>query len=248
MLLDLPTELVDAIFYFLDDRAQRNFIATCRAFRRSWLTEAWRTLTLSGPNVKSQLTRLIFWINSDPGTARKRLDLTQALFIRACLLAEDVDYDDFQEGGDNTDIHDRDIHPLINWLSGSLRVLSIDLPPTPDRQFFDSTLASISRLPKLERLFLGRVKVHDGYDVVCTYSGLKEATMIWCHGIVEQRLLVDQPQLEHLDVHDSWDIGNLSAISHQWHNLKSFRFSAIDATYALNILENGRVRYLFTPW
>lgn len=247
MLLDLPAELVNAIFYFLDDRAQRNFISTCSAFRQTWLTEAWRTLTLTGPNVRSQLAGLILWTNSDPITARERLGLTQALFIRACLLGQDVD-DNYHEGEDNTDIYDRDIHPLIDWLSGNLKVLSIDLPPTPDRQFFDSTLASISHLPKLERLFLGRVKVHDGYDVTCTYSGLKEATMIWCHGIVEQRLLVGQPQLEHLDVHDSWDIGNLSAISHQWHNLKSFRFSAIDPAYALHILENGRVRYLFTPW
>ncbi|KAG9126615.1 hypothetical protein FRC07_002765, partial [Ceratobasidium sp. 392] len=155
----------------------------------------------------------------------------------ACLLSDVVPEE--IEGQDNTDIVDDDIYPLLDWLGSSLKVLCIDLPPTHDRQFFDTTLDSISDLANLERLFLGRVKVDDGYEVSCSYTNLKEATMIWCHGIVEQRLLIDQLQLEHLDVHDSWDIGNLSHISHQWHNLKSFRFSAIDPAYAVRILENG---------
>jgi hypothetical protein len=238
MLLDLPPELLNVIFRSLEDNAQRNFVATCSAFRHTWLTEAWQCLTLTGHNVQSQLNRLISWKDEDSVTARKRTESTQALFIRACV----------DEGEHNTGIVDHDIFPLLDWLSSSLKILSIDLPPTHDHQFFDGTLASISLLSKLERLFLGRVKVEDGYPVVCTYSGLKEATMIWCHGIVEQRLLHDQAQLEHLDVHDSWDIGNLSGVSHQWHNLKSFRFSAIDPAYAIRIFENGSVRDPFASW
>ncbi|KAG9104871.1 hypothetical protein FRC06_006696 [Ceratobasidium sp. 370] len=237
MILDLPPELLYTIFYALDDSAQRNFVATCSVLRHNWLTEAWRCLTLTGRNVKSQLNRLITWTRNDPTGARERTKDTHVLFIRACLLNDDVSAE--LEGHDNTNIFDGDIYPLLDWLRDSLKILSIDLPPTPDRQFFDITLNSISDLSNLERLFLGRVKVDDGYEVSCTYTGLKEATMIWCHGIVEQRLLIDQPQLEHLDVHDSWDIGNLSLISHQWHNLKSFRFSAIDPAYAVRILENG---------
>ncbi|KAG8678814.1 hypothetical protein FRC09_019517, partial [Ceratobasidium sp. 395] len=237
MILDLPPELLNAIFYALDDSSQRSFVATCGDFRYTWLVEAWRCLTLTGRHVKSQLNRLVTWTRDHPKRARERTKHTRVLFIHACLLSDDVSVE--EEGQDNTDIVDTDIHPLLDWLQESLEILCIDLPPTHDNQFFDITLDSISNLGNLERLFLGRVKVDDGYDVTCRYTGLREATMIWCHGIVEQRLLNDQPELEHLDVHDSWDIGNLSLISHQWHNLKSFRFSAIDQTYAVRILENG---------
>ncbi|KAG8745735.1 hypothetical protein FRC10_007215 [Ceratobasidium sp. 414] len=237
MILDLPLELLNVIFQALDDSTQRNFVATCKVLRHTWLAEAWRCVTLSGRNVKSQLNHFVTWTHDDPIGARERTRDIHVLFIRACLLSDDVAAE--LEGLDNTDIVDGDVYPLLDWLGDSVKILSIDLPPTHDRQFFDVTLNSISHLSNLERLFLGRVKVDDGYEVSCTYSGLKEATMIWCHGIVEQRLLIDQPQLEHLDVHDSWDIGNLSLISHQWHNLKSFRFSAIDPAYAVRILENG---------
>ncbi|CAE6493850.1 unnamed protein product [Rhizoctonia solani] len=144
------------------------------------------------------------------------------------------------EGEQNTDIEDGDIDSLLVRIGDNLKLLAIDLPPTPEDHLFDETLARISQLGKLERLFLGRVKVNDGYKVKCSYTNLKEAIMIWCHGIVEENLLADQCDLRHLDVHDNWDIGNLSRISHQWHNLKSFRFSAVDYTYATNILESGR--------
>ncbi|KAF8761849.1 Mitogen-activated protein [Rhizoctonia solani] len=216
--VELPKEqrrrLFDAIFRVLDDRSQRYLVATCRAFRSHCLSEAWQTLTFGGPGVKSQLKRFVYWVDT---TRHSSL-----------------------EGEQNTDIQDDDIANLLVRLTASLTVLSIDLPPMPEDQLFDKTLSRIARLPKLQRLFLGRVKVHDGYDVACDYTELKEATMIWCHGIVEQKLLVDQFGLEHLDVHDSWDIGNLSMISYQWHNLKSFRFSAVDHTYATKILESGR--------
>lgn len=241
MLLDLPPELFDAIFRALDDRSQRNLVATCRNFRRHWLPEAWHTLTFTGRNVKTQLNRFAAWIEQPgPKTALPTVN-TQCLFIRACLLKDDgVPYE--SEGEHNTDVYDEDISDVLVRLADNLKVLLIDLPPTPDYHLFDTTLNCISHLRNLERLYLGRVKVHDGYEIACDYRSLKEATMIWCHGIVEQRLLVDQPDLEYLDVHDSWDIGNLRDVSNQWHNLKSFRFSAIDVAYALHILENGRVR------
>jgi hypothetical protein len=246
MLLDLPPELLDVIFRTLDDRSQRNLVATCNSFRSHWLPEAWRTLTFTGPKVKSQLNRFVAWINETPSKTVPLISNVQFLFIRACLL-EDIAPSEL-EGEQNTDIQDSDIANLLSHLVDSLKVLLIDLPPTPDSQLFDITLTCIACLHKLERLFLGRVKVDDGHEVVCEYRNLKEATMIWCHGIVEQRLLADQLELEYLDVHDSWDIGNLSAVSHQWQNLKSFRFSAIDFAYALRILENGRVRQSFAPW
>ncbi|QRW05460.1 mitogen activated protein kinase [Ceratobasidium sp. AG-Ba] len=238
MILDFPPELLNAIFQALDDPTQRKFTAVCRAFRETWLIEAWQSLTLTGRNVKSQLNRLVNWIEEEPQNAQCLTDHTHSLYIRACLLSDDVPAG--EEGEHNMDIVDGDIYPLLNWLCSSLKVLAIDLPPTHDTQFFDTTLRSIVNLTHLERLFLGRVKVDEGYEIECQYTSLKEATMIWCHGIVEQRLLINQPMLEYLDVHDSWDIGNLSLISHQWHNLKSFRFSAIDPTYAIRILENGR--------
>ncbi|CAE6395971.1 unnamed protein product [Rhizoctonia solani] len=238
MLIDLPPELFDAIFRALDDKSQRYLVATCHALRSRWLSEAWQTLTFTGPRVRSQLRRFVHWVDK----TQHSTDLfknTQNLFIRACLLDKAVPPGSL-EGEQNTDIQDDDIANLLVRLTASLTVLSIDLPPMPEDQLFDKTLSRIARLPKLQRLFLGRVKVHDGYDVACDYTELKEATMIWCHGIVEQKLLVDQFGLEHLDVHDSWDIGNLSMISYQWHKLKSFRFSAVDHTYATRILESGR--------
>ncbi|KAJ1311234.1 hypothetical protein OPQ81_009734 [Rhizoctonia solani] len=238
MLIDLPPELFDAIFRSLDDQSQRYIVATCRAFRSHWLPEAWRTLTFTGPKVRSQLRRFVSWVDKTPRVG-PLIQNTRSLFIRACLL-EDAIALGLPEGEQNTDIQDEDIASLLVRLADSLTLLAIDLPPMPEDQLFDKTLSRIARLGKLERLFLGRVKVNDGYDVECDYTNLKEATMIWCHGIVEQKLLVHQHELQHLDVHDSWDIGNLSMISYQWHNLKTFRFSAVDHTYATRILESGR--------
>ncbi|KAG8691509.1 MAP kinase Pmk1 [Ceratobasidium sp. 423] len=240
MLIDLPPELFDAIFRALDDQSQRYLVATCRAFRSDWLPEAWRTLTFTGPKVKSQLRRFVSWVDKTRVQQTGHLiQNTQRLFIRALLLKGAVP-PGLDEGEQNTDVQDDDIANLLVRLADSLILLAIDLPPMPESQLFDKTLSRIARLAKLERLFLGRVKVNDGYDVECDYTNLKEATMIWCHGIVEQKLLVDQHNLEYLDVHDSWDIGNLSMISYQWHKLKSFRFSAVDYTYAIKILESGR--------
>ncbi|KAL5641100.1 hypothetical protein ACGC1H_001547 [Rhizoctonia solani] len=237
MLLDLPPEILDCIFRVLDDQSQRFFVATCRAFRH-WLPKAWNTITFTGPRVRSQLNRFVHWIDKTQ-RAGYLIQHTQNLFIRACLLEGAVP-PGLLEGEQNTDIEDDDIADLLVRLVDTLRLLVIDLPPMLEDQHFDKTLSRIARLDKLERLFLGRVKVNDGYDVECDYTNLKEATMIWCHGIVEQKLLANQHDLEHLDVHDSWDIGNLSIISHQWHKLKSFRFSAVDHTYATRILESGR--------
>ncbi|CAE7231084.1 unnamed protein product [Rhizoctonia solani] len=193
---------------------------------------------LKGPQVKSQLNRFVSWIDKTE-RAGHLIQNIHSLFIRACLLGDAVP-PGLPEGEQNTDIEDKDIADLLTQLVDTLRLLVIDLPPTPEDQLFDKTLVCITRLGKLERLFLGRVKVNDGYEVECNYTNLKEATMIWCHGIVEQKLLVNQHDLEYLDVHDSWDIGNLSIISYQWHKLKSFRFSAVDHTYATKILESGR--------
>ncbi|CCO29382.1 hypothetical protein BN14_03394 [Rhizoctonia solani AG-1 IB] len=240
MPIDLPPELFGAIFHALDDQSQRYLVATCRTFRDHWLAESWQTLTFTGPRVKSQLRRFVYWVDKTQHST-DLIKNTQNLFVRACLLDKAVP-PGLPEGEQNTDIQDDDLASLLVRLTASLKILSIDLPPMPENQLFDKTLSRIARLPKLQRLFLGRVKVQDGYDVACDYTELKEATMIWCHGIVEQKLLIDQGGLEHLDVHDSWDIGNLSTISHQWHNLKSFRFSAVDHTYATKILEAGRVR------
>ncbi|KAH7344795.1 hypothetical protein B0J17DRAFT_636871 [Rhizoctonia solani] len=237
-LVDLPPELFDAIFHVLDDHSQRSVVGTCRILRSRWLEAAWSTLTFTGPSVSSQLRRFVSWVDKTQRDGHL-VQNTQNLFIRACLLEDAVPMGS-PEGEQNIDIQDDDIANLLICVGDSLKLLAIDLPPMPEDQLFDKTLFRIARLGKLERLFLGRVKVHDGYDVECDYTNLKEATMIWCHGIVEQKLLINQYDLQHLDVHDSWDIGNLSNISHQWHNLKSFRFSAVDHTYATKILESGR--------
>ncbi|CAE6514754.1 unnamed protein product [Rhizoctonia solani] len=237
MLLDLPPEILYFIFLVLDDKSQRSFVATCRAFRH-WVPQAWKTITFTGPRVKSQLNHFVHWIDKAQG-AEQLIQNIQNLFIRACLLGDAVS-PGFLEGEENIDIEDEDIANLLARLVDTLRLLAIDLPPMLEDHLFDDTLSCIAQLHKLERLYLGRVKVNDGYEIRCDYTNLKEATMIWCHGIVEQKLLVDQHDLEHLDVHDSWDIGNLSIISYQWHKLKSFRFSAVDHTYATRILESGR--------